>query len=323
MLDENSIKLVATLSMFILTLLCCYAPVVVSKKWRKSKNLIGVLNCLAGGVVLGALLLHMVPEMLCEHDHAQGHDHSHVQKDEHKYPLGPLCSGISFLFLFAIDRLFLSHAHCENESEGKTAEKSEDSKAKLLHDEHGHEHDDPDHSTIDVEKPHEDCHEADVLGGCHMEGISNSKNKSQAYAFILALSLHSVLEGLGMASKNSPASLRSFIIGLFAHKWLEAFALGVTVRAANLSNLHTFGLIMFYSVLTPVGILGGIAWNNRNTSSQSTSIILNGLAAGSFLFVSCIEMIPPEFHRKEKTTFIKFLALCLGFVIMALVALTH
>jgi len=48
--------------------------------------------------------------------------------------------------------------------------------------------------------------------------------------------------------------------------------------------------------------------------------LLNGMAVGSFLFVSCIEMIPPEFHKRTPHTPLKFAALCVSFLIMAVLA---
>ena len=51
--------------------------------------------------------------------------------------------------------------------------------------------------------------------------------------------------------------------------------------------------------------------------------VMNGAAAGSFLFVSCIEMIPPEFHTKNQSTPAKFMAVTLGFIVMAVVATFH
>lgn len=161
-----------------------------------------------------------------------------------------------------------------------------------------------------------------------MEGIRTSKSKTQAYVFVFALSLHSLLEGLGMAGKTTTQELSSFLVGLFAHKWIEAFALGVTVVSANFTPIAAFSLMAFYTVLTPVGILGGIAadyftMSTQNANSKLVELVFNGLAAGSFMFVACIEMIPPEFHKREQSTFVKFLAICLGFILMAGAASFH
>ena len=159
-----------------------------------------------------------------------------------------------------------------------------------------------------------------------MEGIRTSETKIQCFVFVLALSMHSFLEGLGMATKNNERQLASFLISLFAHKWIEAFALGVTVFNAQFSTLYAFLLIIFYTVLAPVGILIGIFldwYSSTSALNETMGMVLNGLAAGSFLFVSCIEMIPPEFHTRESTNIWKFVALVAGFAIMAGVSALH
>jgi zinc transporter ZupT len=352
-------KVFATSAMLLMTLIFCYLPYVVARKWRRANWLISLLNCVAGGVVLGALLLHMVPEMIKPHDHSHCSAHGHAHA--HEFPWGAFAAGISFLGLFSIDRLFLSHAHCENDEKPTKAKGKGDQNHSHSHSHaHGHCNHDHDHShehdhdhghnhkhhyeASDIEaldtSRHEDCHEADVMGGCHMEGIrAAGKSPMQAYVFVLALSMHSLLEGLGMAGKNSSPDLTRFLVGLFAHKWIEAFALGVTVMSAGLSTLGSFGLIFFYTVLTPVGIVIGMAadyfvlqsQNNASSASlinvtgsaSSLPYVFNGLAAGSFMFVACIEMIPPEFHKREQTTLVKFLGVCMGFFVMAAAATYH
>lgn len=345
--ENLSLKVWSTLAMLALTIFFCYLPFVLQKQWRKAKDLLSVLNCLAGGVVLGALLMHMIPESVLPHHDANGNC---------TFQWGCMSAGISFLFLFSIDRMFLSHAHCENESDKHGNHNHSHDHGSLKNDQYAleiphinhqhHEHGDHcDHhahhghdeislshqssSILSQNGPHEDCHEADVMGGCHMEGIRGSKSKLQTYVFVFCLSLHSLLEGLGMSGKRS-GNLFKFLIGLFAHKWIEAFALGVTVMGARFTRTESFLLMSFYSLLTPVGIAIGMLADYlspvRKTlhgSNTLTEVIMNGAATGSFLFVSCIEMIPPEFHTKTQSTPVKFLAVILGFMIMATVATYH
>ena len=147
------------------------------------------------------------------------------------------------------------------------------------------------------------CHSEDLVGGCHMDGLDTHTSRLQALVFVVALSLHSFLEGLGMSSKNDQRSLTMFLISLFAHKWLEAFALGVNVMNASFGAAYAFSLVAFYALLTPLGIILGLIferWSFGGAYSENVSQCLNGLAVGSFMFVSCIEMIPPEFHKKNQ-----------------------
>ena len=315
-IKEQGIKVFATLGMLALTVVFCYLPWVVNKKWRKATLLISLLNCLAGGVVLGAFIPH--PESGCNGF----------------YQWGCVTAGISFLVLFSVDRLFLSHAHCENETEKITSESSAHEHEHSHHDSHDdHDHHHHHHNelsnkgSVESFQPHQDCHEADIMGGCHMEGIRTSKSKLQTYVFVFCLSLHSLLEGLGMSGKNDSSELMKFLIGLFAHKWIEAFALGITVMSARFSHLESFFMMSFYAILTPIGIVLGMLadlYSTPNGKDKNISeLVMNGAAAGSFLFVSCIEMIPPEFHTKNQSTPAKFMAVVIGFLFMAAAAAFH
>lgn len=165
------------------------------------------------------------------------------------------------------------------------------------------------------------CHSENLMGGCHMDGLNEHSSKTQAIIFVFALSMHSFLEGLAICSKNSSESLTQFLISLFAHKWLEAFALGVNIMNASFPLVHAILILIFYAFLTPFGMILGMVIlklvSSEATWAAWTVKCLNGLAVGSFLFVSCIEMIPPEFHKRTRHTIFKFMALCLGFIFMA------
>ena len=381
-------KLLWSGALLLLTVVCCVAPFFIMKRIKsleRTKVLMGYMNSLAGGVVLGALLMHMIPELMPhdhhhhghkpkhgKHGHGHGHEHKpkhdHGHKHEHDYPWGPLAAGISFLILFAIDHIMMSHDHSGGHAHtDQKAHSHHEHKHHDHHHEHGeacnHEHhevieacdhendkciDDNactdeccDHCSIDIptqstspvplikeaEKPAaEDCHSHDLMGGCHMDGFTSSATQSQTVIFILALSLHSFLEGLGLGSKKDHGSLVSFLVSLFAHKWLEAFALGVAVLRAKYSSTRTFILLTLYSALTPLGMIGSVmlkGFLGGHAKGSKVGLVLDGLAAGSFLFVSCIEMIPPEFHQRDWHSKFKFLMLTLGFAFMAFIQKFH
>lgn len=388
-------KVISTTALLLVTVVFSYLPFVIKKRVRGAGLIMSYCNCLAGGIVLGAMLMHMIPEMMesahCDHGHAHGsaglavmpamggvtdlgfvlehgghkHDHKHDHPHDHKndkhaeepkkdsektkkqdahahddhqdghshgFAWGSFSAGCSFLLLFAIDRLFLTHSHC---ADAHPTQSSKTQKSAHTH-EHGlhgcsHDHDHHQHHedlSLQPDAEHGSCHEDDVIGGCHMDGINAAASKAQTFVFVLALSIHSFLEGMGMATKNTWNGLVSFLVSLFAHKWLEAFALGTGVAKACFPAWHSFWLIFVYAALTPAGIILGMWMDaaSKSTSAfshQLTRQVLDGLALGSFLFVSCIEMIPSEFHKKNKHAPFKFFVLCLGFVAMAVISIFH
>lgn len=150
---------------------------------------------------------------------------------------------------------------------------------------------------------------------------SNEKaSRAHAFIFVIALSLHSFLEGIGLSAISDWNKVLSYIIGLASHKWLEAFALGMTVYNARFSRRTNFILNLFYSSLTPLGILLGMLIM-KETTNNLAEVILTGLSAGSFLFVCCVEMIPPEFATVNQYSIYKFICVAVGFIAMALAAI--
>jgi solute carrier family 39 (zinc transporter), member 1/2/3 len=283
-------KIYTTVLLFIATLLFSLLPWAINSKIRKPTTVISLLTCYTGGVVFGTLMFHLIPEMQVSSFIHELHDDLGVVSHD-AYPWGLLFAGLSFIFLLGADRLYLSHKDCPN---NETAQEP----------------------TIPNE--HSSCHSADVMGGCHMDGISKRTTKLQAYMFVFVLSIHSFLEGLATESANTYTKMLVFISSLFLHKLLEAFALGVNVFRAGFELKAYLLLVTFYSALTPLGMLLSILVSTKNTV---LSEIFNGVAAGSFLYVSCIEMIVPEFHKADKMMVCKYLFLLFGFLLMAGVSL--
>ncbi|ELQ75037.1 Zinc (Zn2+)-Iron (Fe2+) Permease (ZIP) Family [Trachipleistophora hominis] len=217
------------------------------------------------------------------HHHDHGHDHSSGFFGQN---LGFLIAGCAFIFLLSIDSIVLHHSHCDND---KIVQMNDG----LNHGAHGH------------------SHTHDQIGTCNTSAIKETKSKIQAIIFILALSLHSLFEGLAI---NKQRTFGIFEVGIIVHKMLESFALGFTVHMAEFSFAYTIVLITVYSMLTPLGM--AIAYFLPFNKMLNTAC--NGLALGSILFIVCVEMIPPNFHSKS-SDFIKIASLASGYVITAII----
>ncbi|KAM0687359.1 hypothetical protein COBT_001406 [Conglomerata obtusa] len=194
----------------------------------------------------------------------------HIVPDlyEEKKFLAPFCAGISFLFLFWIDKLYL-------QAQG--------------------EHDSlPDNITL-----------------------------RKATIFVVALSVHSFLEGIGLPAKTG-IKIKYYLLGLFGHKWIEAFALGVSINGAPFSKRAAFLLTLLYSSLTPLGIISGLIAMSLNVKSglkDDIELVLTGLSSGSFFYIGFVEMLNSEFdgHCKSsssKSNRNKLTAISTGFAIM-------
>ncbi|KAI5187111.1 solute carrier family 39 (zinc transporter), member 1/2/3 [Nematocida homosporus] len=159
------------------------------------------------------------------------------------------------------------------------------------------------------------------------DSIPAGASKKEALIFILALSLHSFMEGLGISNKENE-KLVWYLVSILIHKWLEAIVLGASVLTSDLSPKVCFVLLLVYSSLTSVGALLG----KQLSSGSSNSLIrhtLDGIAAGSFFYIGFVEMVGNEFETSSgkltrARTFKKTLSMFIGyFIITTVICLSH
>ncbi|EPR78906.1 ZIP Zinc transporter protein [Spraguea lophii 42_110] len=302
------------------------------------------IKCFAGGIILSTTIFHILPDIyLCE---------------DNKYSwLAPLCAGLSFLVLFSIDKLYL---YTENTNEiGCTCgagqeidenvnDKNKENREKKTNKKNGEENyhnyekenstkrnrtEVNDNNTIKIKKictceKVSDKHENDTL--------PTNSTRLQATIFIVALSVHSFLEGLGISSKNGK-QLMWYMVSLLGHKWIEAFVLGVSIFSADFARNMTIFLLLFYSSLTSIGILIGYALlmlcnihadgsssdDAGNISTMVAVQILTGLSSGSFFYIGFIEMLGNVFGEGSLLNKNRRKLVCVftGFTLMATVCI--
>lgn len=210
-------------------------------------------KCFSGGVILSTIIFHIFPDIYTES----------------KCFVAPFSSGLSFLVLFSIDKLYLQYK-----------------------DTHGNQ-------------------------------ATELDSRLQALVFICALSLHSFMEGLGTSVKNG-MHLLWYTVGLIGHKWIEAFVVSVAIHSSGFSHQSVVLLLLFYSILTPLGTVLGMVLLNSKSSASMTADLLNGMACGSFFYIGFIEMLNSEFNhsfeikRRDRE---KILSVFSGFFVMTFTAL--
>ncbi|KAK7889171.1 hypothetical protein WMY93_024731 [Mugilogobius chulae] len=116
------------------------------------------------------------------------------------------------------------------------------------------------------------------------------------FSLVLALSAHSVFEGLALGLQNESDKLLRLYVGVAVHETLAAVALGVSIAKASL------------------------AMRDGTLAGSIVSVILQGMAAGTFLFVTFFEILSRELDDKQDRL-LKVLFLVLGYGTLAVLAL--
>jgi len=127
------------------------------------------------------------------------------------------------------------------------------------------------------------CDGAMILGS---QGLPASK----ALCLFVALSFHSVMEGIGLGTAKKASVLISISVAILAHKSLAAFALGSALCKTNLSGGRFASMAVVFSSGTPAGIaIGSVVAEHFKGPAVA---VCTAIAAGTFLQISLMEIIP-------------------------------
>lgn len=142
------------------------------------------------------------------------------------------------------------------------------------------------------------------------------------YLLALVLSIHSFIAGVALGIEKTILASLMLFIAIIAHKGSAAFALGVSMLRGGISRKTHVRVIALFSCMTPLGIFLGSGLSRAFTGGTSALVegVFDSLAAGTFLYVSVIDIIEEEFSIRGNEA-LKFVAIIGGLSLMALLAL--
>lgn len=213
-------------------------------------------NAFAGGIFLGAGLLHMLPDSM------ENFDKLGLNID---YPFAALIAGIGFIFVLFLEKVLIR-------------EKA-----------------------------------ADTL---------NSDETVYPFVLFLVLAIHSIIAGMSLGLETGMASGMVIFIAIIAHKGSASFALGVSLVKAKIKRPIILRTIIFFSIMTPIGIAIGSVLSQIDSSRTALwfESIFDALAAGTFVYIAVLDIINEVFETPQKR-WPKFGILIIGFVLMATIAI--
>jgi solute carrier family 39 (zinc transporter), member 1/2/3 len=123
---------------------------------------------------------------------------------------------------------------------------------------------------------------------------------------MVALSIHSFFEGLALGLCTTFASTFSIFIAILIHKGIAGMSMGISLLKAN--DLKWMQCMCFiFAISSPIGIVLGMMIKG---CSDIIQIIFTSIAAGSFVYIGCSEVVVQEFSKegdKKKKVFVYLL----------------
>jgi zinc transporter 1/2/3 len=149
---------------------------------------------------------------------------------------------------------------------------------------------------------------------------------------LIALSIHAGLEGLAVGLGQNYTDVVTLCMAVSAHKFVIAFCLGMEVRnasanvcslvaATSSSSSFKFRYVLFFALMTPLGILIGtgiteIVATPADGTENGLVAVLQALAAGTLLYVAFFEVILRERVRFSGKGLMQLAFVILGWATM-------
>lgn len=224
------------------------------------------------------------PQEAHNHDPTHGHDHQHSHSE--KIPKAPVEEK--------------EKLQTENVTNDLKEEKSKLRKTAPVKGEHSHHHHDHGHGKHDAH-------------GHHHASVKKGASYMSAMVILTAMGIHGLFEGLAYGVSTTEEEVLNMFIAIAAHKWCDSLVVGISFVAAELPLKMSLLLTVFLSLFTPMGILiGYLASENKVITG-----VFQALSAGTFLYISCAEIIIEEFAIADKK-FWKFLMYALGILFIVI-----
>uniref|UniRef100_A0A452ES15 Solute carrier family 39 member 2 n=1 Tax=Capra hircus TaxID=9925 RepID=A0A452ES15_CAPHI len=298
-------KIGCLFALLVLTLVCGLIPICF--KWFQTatatgchRRILSFLGCTSAGVFLGAGFMHMTAEALegikseIQNLMIQRSTLCHLTtafcSHQMEYPYGELIISLGFFLVFLLESLALQC--CPGTAETPKVQEQELGTA----------------------------HELEP----HSHGLlpSPSRGPFRALILLLSLSFHSVFEGLAVGLQLTVASTVQLCLAVLAHKGIVVFGVGLRLVQVGTESRWAVLSILSLALMSPLGLAIGLAVPQGDSEAGQglAQAVLEGMAAGTFLYVTFLEILPRELASPE-APLAKWSCVAAGFAFMAVIAL--
>uniref|UniRef100_UPI0037E839D4 zinc transporter ZIP1 n=1 Tax=Semicossyphus pulcher TaxID=241346 RepID=UPI0037E839D4 len=292
------VKVGSLFGLLFLTLLFGFIPARVL--WFRDTNateiqrtVLSLISCFAGGVFLAACLLDIIPTYLSDIS-----DELAARSVETNFPLPEFIMASGFFAVLILERIVLN---CQGMSG------AQEERAPLIQDNrngHGHGPDPAADPELESSNQH-----------VHVDFHAHSPFRS--FMLFLSLSVHSVFEGLAIGLQRTDSKVLEICVAILIHKSIIVFSLSVKLVQSAVPPMWVAAYIGVFAMMSPIGIAIGISVMEAGLAAGALiQAILEGLSAGTFVYITFMEILPHELNSPGRQL-IKVLFILLGFSVMA------
>uniref|UniRef100_A0A2M4A679 Putative zinc transporter zip1-like isoform x2 n=1 Tax=Anopheles triannulatus TaxID=58253 RepID=A0A2M4A679_9DIPT len=273
---------------------------------------IRLLLSFGGGALLSTTFLHLLPEI--------NHSIAELQKtgalpqpEDLPFPLGEFLLTSGFFMIYLLEEIvhWWMHRRSARARQGTAATSATNSKTHLHTNDtmmaeskqsHAHGHSHLPVGNVTAVYPITDVDGTQIVPeaatGTDTTAAPVSSSSLRGLLIVLALSIHELFEGLAVGLERSPSAVWLLFGAVASHKFVIAFCVAFELLVAAVRFRVAVAYIFVYSVVSPLGIAIGIALssvgNDTNQTIEVVSVILQGLASGTLLYVIFFEILAKD-----------------------------
>uniref|UniRef100_A0A674I3E9 Solute carrier family 39 member 1 n=1 Tax=Terrapene triunguis TaxID=2587831 RepID=A0A674I3E9_9SAUR len=271
-----------------------HKPRLLSSKPRPDPPLSAALanpfvGCVAGGIFLAACLLDIVPDSLSDL-----REELRSQRITVDFPFPEFVLTLGFLLVLVIEHVVLD---CSERGTGEATPLLSCGEA--------------------TPQPAGTGEWVVETGAPHLPADFRAHSSFRSFVLFLSLSVHSLFEGLAVGLQDTESKVLQICIAILVHKSVIAVSLSLLLLQSQVPTRWFVALIGTFALMSPLGIAVGIVMmQNPGPSSTMAQCLLEGIAAGTFVYITFLEILPHELNS-PKCRLPKVLSMLLGFSVMA------
>lgn len=138
---------------------------------------------------------------------------------------------------------------------------------------------------------------------------------------IMAFSVHSIFDGIVIGLQQTKREIWTVFLAIFFHKMVVSFAIGLDLYEKSKHFLLTAVNMIFFSLMSPIGILIAILTSGQVSSEPSlVMIILSAICTGTIIYIVFFEILQRE-RVSSVSGLAQFFIVLIGFTLMTCVTL--
>lgn len=145
----------------------------------------------------------------------------------------------------------------------------------------------------------------------------------RGFLIVSAFGAHAIFDGVAIGSQPDEEKVWTIFFAICCHKLIIAAVVGLELFAATLeSHLWTLIHLSIFSIMSPIGIILVVVMQDslHIDENDPTMILLQSFATGTLLYIVFVEILQPkQDQRYEKNKLGKSFSLIAGFTLMVLV----